>query len=78
MATINGLFLAILIFGGLLEKRIQRLEAVHEKLAQARLKELEEQEPPPMAEQRFTQGVENILNYALRFPGENPAPEGEE
>ncbi|MCL2409445.1 MAG: hypothetical protein FWC96_07505 [Oscillospiraceae bacterium] len=80
MATVNGLFLAILVLGVLLEKRIQRLEAVHENVAevQARLKELEAQEPAPAAEQRFTQGMENILNYTLRLPGENQKQEGEE
>ena len=86
MAAINGLFLAILVLGVLLEKRIQRLEAVHKNLTEvvARLDTLENAETPPTpegdraAEQRFTQGVENILNYALRFPGLSQAQEGKE
>jgi hypothetical protein len=86
MAAVNGLFLAILVLGVLLEKRIQRLEAAHKNLEalRARLKALEAREAAPTpeqdraAEQRFTQGVENILNYALRFPGLNQVQEGEE
>ncbi|MCL2402609.1 MAG: hypothetical protein FWC90_08230 [Oscillospiraceae bacterium] len=86
MATVNGLFLAILVLGVLLEKRIQRVEAVHENLAElrSRLEALEAREALPApeqdraAEQRFTQGVENILNYALRFPGLNQKQESEE
>ena len=91
MAAVNLLFLAIVLIGVLLERRISGLEQSRKAArrreeefcaeARERLCELEKrvfdlenikdrhtEKNDKEAEKRFSQGVENILNYALKLP----------
>jgi len=83
---VNILFLALVCIGVLLERRVSRaereltMEAVKTAeflyVLEKRIRDLEHTPPTDApradqeAEKRFTQGVENILNYALTLSEE--------